>query len=237
MITGGAKRVGRALAFDLASRGAHLIIHYHRSQKEAEGLRDKLKKKYGARVALVSGDLKDSQKVQEIAAQAWAAFGKVDILINNASTFYPTPLGKVTEAAWEDLFSVNVKAPFFLSEALGLKMKKRKRGKIINIADWAALHPYPGYIPYCASKAALVAVTQGMARSLAPEVQVNAILPGPVMWPEDLGEKVKKSVLKKTPLRRMGSPDDIAGAVRFFIEGSDFATGSLLHVDGGRHID
>ncbi|HKY63565.1 MAG TPA: SDR family oxidoreductase, partial [bacterium] len=133
------------------------------------------------------------------------------------------------------LFSVNARAPFFLSEALGLKMKQRGRGKIVNIADWAALRPYTQYVPYCASKAALVAVSQGLAKSLAPRVQVNTILPGPVMWPDDLGPEVLRSVLSQTPLQRIGKPEDIAHAVKFLIEG-DYMTGSLIHVDGGRSI-
>lgn len=236
-ITGAAKRVGRVTALALASGGAHLVLHYGRSEKEAKALQRQIQKKWQVKVHLVQGDLAKYQEVQRVAGEAWKAFGKIDVLVNNASTFYPTPLGKVSEEQWEKLFSVNAKAPFFLMEALGVKMKKRGKGKIVNIGDWAALHPYTQYVPYCASKAALVALSQGMARSLAPEVQVNTVLPGPVMWPSDLGDKVKKSVIKQTPLARIGTPDDVASAVKFFIEGNDFMTGSQLHVDGGRHID
>jgi pteridine reductase len=185
---------------------------------------------------LLQGDLGNFKDLKRVAKEAWRARGRLEVLINNASTFFPTPLGKVKEKEWENLFQVNVRAPFFLSEYLGLKMKVKGKGKIINIADWAALHPYLGYIPYCASKAALLAIGQGMAKSLAPEVQVNTLLPGPVMWPADFGEKIKRSVLQRTPLARPGSPEDVASAVRFFIEGNDFMTGSFLHIDGGRHI-
>ena len=164
------------------------------------------------------------------------AFGGLDALINNASNFYPTPLGKTTFKQWDGLFAVNARAPYFLSQILGLKMKKRGSGKIINIADWAGLRPYVGYIPYCAAKAALVGVSQGLAKSLAPEVQVNTVLPGPVMWPADLGSKVKKEGLAKTPLKCIGRPEDIANTVKFLIEGTDYMTGSLVHVDGGRSI-
>ncbi len=167
-ITGAAKRVGRAIALDLASRGADLIIHFHRSLREAKNLQAQIEKTWGMRVDLIRGDLGKVSELKKIARRAWQIRGGVDVLINNASTFYPTPLGKVRESEWEDLFNVNARAPFFLSEAIGLKMKSRGEGKIIYIADWAALHPYSRYIPYCASKASLVAVGQGMARALAP---------------------------------------------------------------------
>ena len=235
-VTGAAKRVGRVVALQLAQAGAHLVIHYHQSESEAQSLKATLEKEFGTKASLVQGDLGTFSGLKEVSSQAWKAFGHVDILINNASVFYPTPLGEVKEAQWDDLFSVNVKAPFFLSESLGLQMKKRKEGKIINIADWAGQRPYQGYIPYCASKAALLSINQGLAKGLAPEVQVNAILPGPVMWPEDLDEKTKESVLAKTPLARVGPPKDVASAVRFLIDGNDFMTGTELHVDGGRHL-
>ncbi|MFO1462782.1 MAG: SDR family oxidoreductase [bacterium] len=237
LITGAAKRVGRAIALNLAAAGADVLIHYHRSEKEAVALQKLIQKKFRKKSGLVRGDLGRFRELKRIADEAWGLRRKIDVLVNNASTFYPTPLGKVREAQWEDLFNVNARAPFFLSEAIGLRMKKRGQGKIVNIADWAALQPYTQYVPYCASKAALVAVSQGMARTLAPEVQVNTILPGPVMWPDDLGPAVLRSVLRNTPLRRIGTPGDIANAVKFLIESGDFMTGSLLHVDGGRHID
>ena len=237
LITGAAKRVGRAIALTLAAGGAEILIHYHRSAKDALALQKILAKKFKAKSGLVQGDLSQWSEVKRIAEAAWKLRKKVDVLVNNASTFYPTPLGKVREEQWADLFNVNARAPFLLSETIGLKMKKRGRGKIVNIADWAALQPYTQYVPYCASKAALIAIGQGMARSLAPEVQINTILPGPVMWPEDLDDAVKRSVIRHTPLKRIGTPQDIANTAKFLIEGSDFMTGAAIHVDGGRHID
>ncbi len=237
LITGAAKRVGRVIALTLAAAGADILIHYNRSDKDAKALQAQIRKKFKRTPGLLRGDLAKFSELKRLAEEAWKLRKKVDVLVNNASTFYPTPLGKASEAQWEDLFNVNARAPFFLSEALGLKMKKRGKGKIVNIADWAALQPYTQYVPYCASKAALVAVGQGMARTLAPEVQINTILPGPVMWPDDLGPAVMKSVIRSTPLKRIGTPQDIANAAKFLIEGSDFMTGSLVHVDGGRHID
>ncbi len=237
LITGAAKRVGRVIALTLAAAGAEVLIHYHRSERDALALQKLIQKKYKKKSGLLQGDLGKFSELQRLADAAWKQGKKIDVLINNASTFYPTPLGKVREEQWADLFDVNARAPFFLGERLGLKMKRRGKGKIVNIADWAALQPYTQYVPYCASKAALVAVSQGLARTLAPEVQVNTILPGPVMWPEDLGPAVLANVIRNTPLKRIGTPEDIANAAKFLIEGSDFMTGTLLHVDGGRHID
>jgi pteridine reductase len=235
-ITGAAKRVGRHIALNLAAHGANLIIHYHYSAAEAFSLQKQIKKKFRRRVEVVPADLAKLKEVKELGKIAWNFFGRIDVLINNASTFYPTPLGELTEEQWAGLFNVNTRAPYFLSEWIGLKMKKRKKGKIVNIADWAGLRPYKNYLPYCASKAALIAITQGMAKSLAPQVQVNAVLPGPVMWPDALGIKAKQSVIQKTPLAKIGTPEDVANAVRFLIQDGDFMTGSLIHVDGGRHI-
>ncbi len=235
-ITGAAKRVGRAIALRLAGEGAVLLLHYHRSEKEAHSLQAEIRRKYKTKAFLLQGDLSRVADLKRISEEAWSQPRRVDVLVNNASTFYSTPLGRTTEKNWEDLFNVNARAPYFLCESLGLKMKRRGNGKIINIADWAALRPYTQYVPYCASKAALVAISQGMAKSLAPQVQVNTILPGPVLWPKELGEQVKRQVIKKTPLAKIGSPEDIANAVKYLIEGSDFMTGSLLHVDGGRSI-
>jgi pteridine reductase len=236
LITGAARRVGRVIALDLASRGAQVIVHYHRSKKEAGELARVVRRKRKGRVHLLRGDLCDTEAVLRLAEQAWAWKGGVDVLIHNASSFYPTPLGEVTEEQWDELFATNAKAPFFLSQALGKKMFQRGHGKIVCLGDWAAYRPYSNYLPYCAAKAALLALSKGLARSLAPLVQVNAVLPGPVMWPENLAAKAKKNILQKTPLGRVGSPQDVASAVRFFIEGNDFMTGSELHVDGGRHI-
>ena len=236
LITGAARRVGRVIALDLAERGAHVIVHYHRSKNDAESLARTIRKKRRGGIHLLQADLGNMEEVHRLSRAAWSWKGRVDVLIHNASSFYPIPLGEVTEEQWDDLFATNAKAPFFLSQDLGKKMFRRGKGKIVCIGDWAAYHPYPKFLPYCAAKAALLALSKGLARTLAPKVQVNAVLPGPVMWPEDLNDKKKKAVLEKTPLGRAGSPQDVASAVRFLIEGNDFMTGSELHVDGGRHI-
>ncbi len=234
-ITGAAQRIGRSLALDLASRGAKLVVHYGQSSRQARSLQTQVEKKYQGILKLVQGDLTRFEEVQRVAREAWEAFGHVDVLINNASTFFPTPLGKVSEQDWDNLFSVNAKAPFFLSEFLGLRMKKARGGKILQMADWAAHRPYLGYLPYCASKAALLCLSQGLAKSLAPQVQVNSVLLGPILW-KDQDEDTRLEVLKKIPLSRTGHPRDVVNAVRFFIE-NDFMTGAELHVDGGRHVE
>ncbi len=235
LITGAAKRIGRALALDLASRGGRIFLHYHRSLVEAKQLQNEIEKKFDSQVILLKADLSKLSQVKKLAQEVWKISKGLDVLINNASTFYPTKVGKLREAQWDDLFAVNAKAPYFLSEALGLKMKQRGRGKIINMADWAAQRTYSDYIPYCASKAALLAVTQGMAKALAPAVQVNAILPGTILWPEGFAKKLQKDFVAKTPLKRIGSLEEIASAVRFLIE-NDFTTGVFLPIDGGRHL-
>ena len=235
LITGAAKRIGRTLALDLASRGAKLFLHCHRSARDAQKLKAEIEKKYHHEVFLFQADLSKLPQLKKMAEEVWKISRGLDGLINNASTFYPTKVGKLREVQWEDLFAINAKAPYFLSEYLGLKMKKRGRGKIINIADWAALRPYADYIPYSASKSALLAITQGMAKALAPAVQVNAILPGTILWPEGFDVKLQRDFIAKTPLKRIGNSEEMASAVRFFIE-NDFATGSFLHLDGGRHL-
>jgi pteridine reductase len=235
LITGAAKRMGREIALALAQEGARIILHYRSSKKEAEQALAQIRQ-YKVRAIAVSADLRDLTQIRKMLDKIYKEFPKIDVLINNASAFYRTPLTQVTQRQWDDLFETNLRAPFFLSRDVGLQMKKVGKGKIINIADWSGLRPYSGYIPYCLSKGALITMTQALARELAPEVQVVAVAPGPVMWPEGLGQKEKRSVIEKTPLRRLGSPKDVVEAVRFLIEGSDFMTGSTLFVDGGRLI-
>ena len=195
-ITGAARRVGSQLALDLAQQKARVIIHYNKSEQEALDLQAEFRSLKYPKLQMLQADLADNAAIQDLAERAWKIYGHIDVLIHNASTFYPTPLGQVTEAEWNDLFDINAKAPFFLSQSIGLNMKKRGQGKIISIADWSYERPEKRYIPYCASKAALVALTQGLARELAPEVQCNILAPGPIMWPEDIGEKIIEALAK-----------------------------------------
>ncbi|MBI4208274.1 MAG: SDR family oxidoreductase [Deltaproteobacteria bacterium] len=235
LITGAARRVGREIALAMARAGAHVIVHYRNSQKEAKRLAAEIQS-LGVKASLIKADLSQIRQVHRLLTTISKRSSPIDVLINNASVFYRTPLQNVTEKQWDEIFNTNLRAPFFLSRDIGLRMKKAGKGKIINIADWSGLRPYSGYIPYCLSKGALMTMTQALARDLAPEVQVVAVAPGPVMWPEGLGEKEKRTVIEKTPLRRLGSPKDVVETVRFLVEGSDFMTGSTIFVDGGRLI-
>lgn len=235
LVTGSAKRIGRAVANALADRGVHQAVHYRTSKTEADEAVE-LFRVLGVEAESFQADLSQVKEVEALASEVLKRFGRLDILVNNASVFFPSPLGEVTDLQWDTLINTNLKGPFFLAQKVGLAMKAAVGGTIINIGDWAAERPYPGYLPYCISKAGVVAMTKGLAKALAPEVRVNCINPGPVMLPEDLSEAEKEEVMRKTPLQRTGSPADIANAVVFLCEGTDFMTGAVITVDGGRAV-
>lgn len=232
LVTGAAIRVGREIALELARAGADLVVHYRTSADQALETANEIRA-YGVDCDLVQGDLGDAEDVERIATAAIGA----DVLVNSASIFPRTPLADADVESFDDIFAINVRAPFFLAKGIGLAMKERGRGVIVNIVDWSAERPYRGYLPYCASKAALVALSKGLAKTLAPEVRVNMVAPGPVMLPEDMTDAERDVVLRQTPLAREGSPTDVAKAVRFLVEGSDFVTGAFLTVDGGRLVN
>jgi NAD(P)-dependent dehydrogenase (short-subunit alcohol dehydrogenase family) len=231
LVTGGAIRVGREIALELGRAGMRVVVHYRTSGDAARDTAADLAR-IGAESDLVAGDLGVAADAERIAA----AHADADLLVNSASIFPRTPLGEVDAETFDRIFAVNVRGPFLLAQRIGLAMKERGGGVIVNVADWSALRPYKGYLPYCMSKAALVAMTKGLAKALAPEVRVNTVAPGPVMLPEDMSDAERETVLGSTPLRREGSPTDVAKAVRFLAEGSDFVTGAFLTVDGGRLI-
>lgn len=235
LVTGSAKRIGRAVANALADRGVHQAVHYRTSKTEADEAVE-LFRVLGVEAESFQADLSQVKEVEALASEVLKRFGRLDILVNNASVFFPSPLGEVTDLQWDTLINTNLKGPFFLAQKVGLAMKAAVGGTIINIGDWAAERPYAGYLPYCISKAGVVAMTKGLAKALAPEVRVNCINPGPVMLPEDLSEAEKEEVMRKTPLQRTGSPADIANAVVFLCEGTDFMTGAVITVDGGRAV-
>jgi pteridine reductase len=221
LITGAARRIGRHIAKTMAKRGALLLVHYNRSNKDALSLREELAG-LGAEAFLVRADFSAkavSKTVDSFVREVYRQVPRVDVLINNASIFYPTPFGKISEADWDELMTVNLKAPFFLSQAVGKQMLKQKSGKIINIVDWAGERPYTNYLPYSISKAGLIAATKGLAKALAPHVQVAGIAPGPILPAEHADKKSQKKAAEKTLLKRYGSPEDIAETARFIIEG------------------
>jgi pteridine reductase len=236
LITGAAKRLGAGIARALHAEGANVVIHYHRSEAQARDLASALNSARPGSASLIRSDLLDAARLPDLIAHAVAACGGLDILINNASTFYPTPLGSITLAQWDDLFGTNLKVPLFLAQAAAPYLRQRQ-GLIINMVDIHAQRPLPEHPVYCAAKAGLVMLTRSLARELGPEVRVNGIAPGPVLWPEaGAPESLKTEIIDKTALKRMGSPDDIARAVLFLAKDAPYVTGQILAVDGGRSI-
>ena len=235
LVTGAARRVGRAIALELGARGAHVVVHHHTSTAEAAATVAELERR-GVRALALAADLARSEAVAALAAEAEARTGGIAVLVNSASNYLRTPFDGLTEAAWDASLDVNLKAPFLLAWHLGRAMRARGEGAIVNVADWAGERPYPHYLPYCVSKGGLVSLTRGLARELAPSVRVNAVAPGPVLLPEDFGPEQAEAVRRATPLGRIGCPDDVARCVRFLVEEAVFSTGALVHVDGGRGI-
>ena len=235
LVTGGARRIGRVLAVALARRGCRVAITYRTSAREAAAAVREIER-CGAEGYAVRVDQRRPRQIQSAVRAVLRRFGRVDILLNNASSFYPTPLEKVTPAQWEDLLSANLAGPWWFAQALGPRMKRRGSGKILNITDVSVLSPWTDYLPYCAAKGGLTTLTLGLAKALAPQVQVNAIAPGPILFPSDVTPAQRKQAVRKTLLQRAGSPEDIAAAALFLLEGSDFVTGVILPVDGGRRL-
>jgi len=233
LVTGGAKRVGRAIALGLAARGCHVVITHRTSQQEASATVRAIRK-FRVQGWDLKVDQREGSEVRRAVKAVLSKFHRIDVLINNASSFYSTPWNTVTESQWEDLLSTNLTGPWRFAQAVAPAMKRLGAGKIINIADVSAFSPWPSYLPYCAAKGGLVTLTKGLAKALAPEVQVNAVAPGPILFPPGLSSREKKKALARTLLRRVGSPEDIVQAILFLLEGSDFVTGVILPVDGGR---
>jgi len=237
LITGGAKRVGAAICRRLHAAGASLMLHYRASAGEARLLQAELNHLRAGSVALIQADLLDTAKLPSLVEQTVQTFGKLDGLVNNASSFYPTPVGDITPDAWRDLMGTNVMAPLFLAQAAAPALRKAQ-GAIVNLADIHADRPLKGYVVYSIAKSAVVGMTRSLARELAPDVRVNAVAPGPVLWPEDgsFDELSRQRIISHTPLKREGTPEDIAGAVHFLLADAPYVTGVTLDVDGGRGV-
>jgi len=236
LVTGAGKRVGRAVALGLAERGAAIAIHYRSSQAEAEAGVARIAA-HGGRAQAFAANLESVAEIERMVAQVLAAFGRIDVLVNSASVFYRKPLEELTEHDWDVNLDTNLKAPFFLAKFAGAAMRRQGAGKIVNICDWAGIRPYNNYLPYTVSKSGLIGLTRALAKALAPEVQVNCVALGPVMPPEDYDaaeiERLKQATLTKT----LGTPEDVARAVLYLCEGTDFTTGSTLMLDGGRLLN
>ena len=235
MITGGARRVGRHVAKRLAERGANIVVNYRTSADEAREAVAEFEAA-GVGALAVQADVSTREGVQAILDAAIDRFSTVEVLINNASIYYPTPLAELTESDWERNIDVNVKGPFLGCWLFGLHMREQGRGKIINVADWAVDRPYVDHAPYFVAKGGVVALTKVMAKELAPNVLVNAVAPGPILLPDNFTPDMTQDVKGLTVVKRIGNPEDIAQTMLYLIEGTDFVTGAVIPVDGGRQI-
>jgi len=236
LITGGAHRIGARIVRHLHALGMNLVIHYRNSEEAAHDLQAELHAERPGSIVLVRGDLLNNGMLTNLIYETTEAFGRLDVLINNASTFYPTPLGEATDKDWEDLIGTNLRAPFFLAQAAWPALKK-SQGCIVNIADIYGDRPLKTYPIYSTAKAGLIMLTQSLAREMAPEVRVNAIAPGVILWPEnEMDDMTKHRLVASTPLKRSGEPEDIARTVKFLIGDAGFITGQVIAVDGGRWV-
>jgi len=236
LITGSAKRVGAYCARYLHAQGANILLHYRNSKDQAQALANELNSLRPGSVRLYQAELQYIEAIQELAQVAEQAWGGIDVLINNASAFYATEMGEVTESQWDDLLASNLKSPFFLVQALVPVLKQRK-GCVVNIVDIHAQRGLPGFPVYSIAKAGLAALTKILAKELAPQIRVNAVAPGAILWPEhEIDEPEKQEIQAKVALQRTGSPEDIAKAIAYLIYDADYMTGQLMTIDGGRTL-
>ncbi|MBD9480403.1 pteridine reductase [Pseudoxanthomonas sp. PXM02] len=237
LITGAARRVGAAIAQRLHAEGFDLALHCRGSMTDMQALVGRLEDVRSGSTLVLQADLAAFDRLPELVAKTVGHYGRLDGLVNNASAFYPTPMGMATPSQWDELFAVNARAPFFLAQAAASHLRA-VQGAIVNIADIYADKPRADLAVYAASKAALLAVSRGLAVSLAPEVRVNAISPGAILWPEGgIDPDVQAGLLAQTPLGRVGDPDDIAGTVAWLLgDAAGYVTGQVIRVDGGRGI-
>jgi pteridine reductase len=237
-ITGSAKRVGAAIARTLHAAGSNVIIHCNQSRKEGDALVAELNTSRAKSAALVQGDLLAANALKGLIDQAHSHFGRLDGLVNNASSFYATPIGKITEDDWLDLMGSNLKAPLFLSQAAAPYLRETK-GSIINIIDIHIDRPLKDFMVYNAAKAGLAGLTRSLALDLGPEIRVNGVSPGAIMWPdaeEQYPTAERERIINQTPLKRIGTAEDIAGAVKYLMLDAPYVTGQILAVDGGRGV-
>lgn len=230
LVTGAAKRLGRAIAMALARRGANIVVHYNTSYDAARNTVAAIKAA-GVDALAVRADQTKQREVRAAVRKAVRRFGRIDVLINSAAVFRRTPFRQLTENDWDFHLDANLKGPFLFAWEVSRYMR---RGHIINVADWAARRAYRDYLPYLVSKAGIIGLTESLAKELSPRIQVNAIAPGPVLLPSDMTKREREAIRKATLLRRLGTPQDVVKAVLYLLEGGDFVTGHTLVVDGGR---
>lgn len=236
LITGAAQRIGAVIAAALHAEGLNLALHYRTSKQAAHALQERLNTARADSVVLIQADLLDSAKVTHMVQDAIGAWGRLDVLINNASSFYPTPAGSVSDAQWDDIMGSNLRAPFFAAQAAARALAEAN-GCIVNIVDIHADRPLKTYPVYSTAKAGLVMLTKALACELAPHVRVNAVAPGAILWPEAIDEVTQQRIISRTLLKRQGHPNDIARAVLFLIRDAGYVTGQVITVDGGRSIN
>jgi pteridine reductase len=238
LVTGAARRIGAAIARALHAAGARVAVHCHRSRAEAERLAAELNAQRAGSCVVVQGDLLDVKGLGRIVDEAAGAFGRLDALVNNASSFYATPFGAIGEREWEDLIGSNLRAPLFLAQAAAPRLRESK-GSIVNVVDIHAERPLRNFVVYSIAKAGLAGLTRSLALELGPDVRVNGVSPGTIVWPDGgahFGAAEKDRITAQTPLARIGSPEDVAGAVKYLLFDAPFVTGQILAVDGGRGI-
>jgi pteridine reductase len=236
LITGAARRIGAEIARLLHANGMRIILHYNSSSTEAQALANELNKQRADSVRIVSHNLLQTETLDIFTNEVIKQWGRLDVLVNNASTFYPTPLTEINTQQWDDLLGVNVKAPLFLSQACASHLTENK-GCVINIVDIHADRPLKDYPIYCIAKAGLAMLTKSLARELAPAVRVNGVSPGAIMWPEvEAYEPLHEEIINRTALKREGEPRNIADAVWFLVNSADYITGQIIAVDGGRTL-
>ena len=236
LVTGASQRIGESIVRLMHAEGMNIILHYRSSRNDAQKIQQELNAERENSVILIQADLSETDKISEMIREAIKGWGRLDAIVNNASSFYPTPIGDIDEKVWDDLIDSNLKAPLFLSQAAAPYLKKHQ-GCIVNIVDIHADRPLKNHTVYCIAKAGLVMLTKSLARELAPDVRVNAIAPGAILWPDnDIDDVTKKRIVSGTVLKRQGSADDIATTVRFLIKEANYITGQVLAVDGGRTL-
>ena len=238
LVTGAAKRVGAGITRALHAAGANVIVHCNHSRKDADALVLDLNRQRAGSASILQGDLLACNALKGLIDQAASAFGRLDGLVNNASAFYATPIGSIVEDHWNELIDANLKAPLFLSQAAAPYLKKT-RGSIVNIVDIHAERPLKDFVVYTVAKAGLAGLTRSLALELAPEVRVNGVSPGAILWPDggnDYPDAERQRIVSQTPLQRVGSPEDIAGAVKYLMLDAPYVSGQILAVDGGRSV-